>query len=196
VRRIIHSRQSPAIIVAVLALIAALAGTAVAGPGADTSAFTKAKSKKVANKQITKRAPTLHVASADVAGTAHTDIKNGLAANSPAGTGFFDVVSVPLAAGKYIVFGRAVVTGNTGTTQNNQCRLLVGGSVIDTTSFGVESGFEKRYSIDLHGIAGPGSSTTAQLQCDNPGGGAGDITVSDVRITTLSVFNATETILP
>jgi hypothetical protein len=50
-------RPSPAIIVAVVALVAALAGTAIAGPGAETSAFTKAKAKKVANKQINKRLP-------------------------------------------------------------------------------------------------------------------------------------------
>jgi hypothetical protein len=43
----------------VVALIAALAGTAVAGPGASTSAkaVTKAKVKKIANKQINKQFP-------------------------------------------------------------------------------------------------------------------------------------------
>ena len=50
-------RQSPAIVVAVVALVAAVAGTAVAGPGASTSAVTKAKVKKIANKQINKRIP-------------------------------------------------------------------------------------------------------------------------------------------
>jgi hypothetical protein len=55
--RIFHLRPSPAIVVAVLALVAALAGTAIAGQGATTSAVTKAKVKKVANKQINKRIP-------------------------------------------------------------------------------------------------------------------------------------------
>jgi hypothetical protein len=55
--RISSIRQSPAIVVAVVALVAAVAGTAVAGPGASTSAITKAKVKKVANKQINKRIP-------------------------------------------------------------------------------------------------------------------------------------------
>jgi hypothetical protein len=50
-------RQSPVMVVAILALVAAVAGTAVAGPGASTSAITKAKVKKVANKQINKRIP-------------------------------------------------------------------------------------------------------------------------------------------
>jgi hypothetical protein len=56
-RGITGVRLNPALIVAVLALIAALAGTALAGPGAGTSAITKAKVKKVANKQINKRLP-------------------------------------------------------------------------------------------------------------------------------------------
>jgi hypothetical protein len=50
-------RPSPAIIVAVVALIAALAGTAMAGPGAETSKITKSKVKKIANKQINKQLP-------------------------------------------------------------------------------------------------------------------------------------------
>jgi hypothetical protein len=69
-------RPWPAIVVAVVALVAAVAGTAVAGPSATTSALTKAKVKKIAKKQvnklapgiandeITKRAPGLSVASA------------------------------------------------------------------------------------------------------------------------------------
>ena len=61
------SKPSPALIVAVLALVAAVAGTAIAGDdlGATTSKLTKKKVKKTANKQITKRAPGLSVANAD-----------------------------------------------------------------------------------------------------------------------------------
>jgi hypothetical protein len=44
-------------LVAVLALVAAVAGTAIAGPGASTSAISKSKVKKIANKQINKRLP-------------------------------------------------------------------------------------------------------------------------------------------
>jgi hypothetical protein len=53
----IRSRPSPAIVVAVLALVAAVGGTAVAGPPASTSAVTKKKVKKIANKQIAKQLP-------------------------------------------------------------------------------------------------------------------------------------------
>jgi hypothetical protein len=62
-------RPSPAIIVAVVALVAALAGTAVAGPGATSSKLTKAKVKLVAQKQARKvlkqEAPNLTVGAAN-----------------------------------------------------------------------------------------------------------------------------------
>lgn len=52
--RIRRSRRSPAVAVAALALVAALAGTAIAGGGATTSAISKATVKKIANKQANK----------------------------------------------------------------------------------------------------------------------------------------------
>ena len=52
--RIMRNRPSPAIIVAVVALIAALGGTAVAGPGAESSAINRAKVKNIAAKQANK----------------------------------------------------------------------------------------------------------------------------------------------
>jgi hypothetical protein len=64
-RRIANSRPSPAIVVAIVALVAGLAGTAVAGPGAETSAVTKKKVKKIANRQINKRLPWGTAAIAD-----------------------------------------------------------------------------------------------------------------------------------
>jgi hypothetical protein len=69
---IFKSRPSPAIIVAVAALVAALAGTAIAGPSASTSAVTKSKVKKIANKQIDKRFP---VGSENIADAAVTTPK-------------------------------------------------------------------------------------------------------------------------
>jgi hypothetical protein len=52
-RRLMHSRPSPALIVAVVALVAALAGTAVAEQA--TTSVSKKKTKRIANKQIDKR---------------------------------------------------------------------------------------------------------------------------------------------
>ena len=67
-RQLKLGRPSPAIIVAVVALVAALAGTAVAGPGAGSSAITKSKVKLISQKQARKvlkqDAPGLEVGSA------------------------------------------------------------------------------------------------------------------------------------
>jgi hypothetical protein len=59
-------RPSPALVVACLALVAALAGTAVAG-----GVLTSKKAKKIANAQITKRAPGLTVKNAATAGNVY-----------------------------------------------------------------------------------------------------------------------------
>ena len=60
---------SPALVVAVLALVAALAGTAVAGSDARSS-LSKQKVKTIATKQINKLAPGLSVEHADTAASA------------------------------------------------------------------------------------------------------------------------------
>ena len=79
---------SPALIVAALALVAALAGTAVAGPDAGTSALSKKKVKKIATKQINKLAPGLSVANADTLDGLHASAF--LQASCPDGTLFHE----------------------------------------------------------------------------------------------------------
>ena len=63
------SRPSPAMIVAMIALVVALAGTAVAAEP-PTRAISKSKAKRIAIKQINKLAPDLSVAHASTADTA------------------------------------------------------------------------------------------------------------------------------
>jgi hypothetical protein len=67
-------RPSTTMIVVAIALTGVLATTAIAGPGAITSTLTKSKvkaiAKKQANKQISRRAPGLSVASAQTAQSA------------------------------------------------------------------------------------------------------------------------------
>ncbi len=70
-RRIWSARPSPTLVVAILALVAAVTGAAVAQPAAK-KAVTKKKVKKIATKQINKLAPGLSVANADTAGDANT----------------------------------------------------------------------------------------------------------------------------
>jgi hypothetical protein len=65
-------------IVAAVALIFAVAGTAIAGPGSISSKISKSKVKKIAKKQIAKAAPGLSVAKAASADTAaNADAVNG-----------------------------------------------------------------------------------------------------------------------
>jgi hypothetical protein len=60
-------RPSPALLVAAAALVAALAGTAAAGPVAK-KAVTSKKVKKIADKEIKKKAPNLSVKNSDQLG--------------------------------------------------------------------------------------------------------------------------------
>jgi hypothetical protein len=76
-KRVIR-RPSPAMIVAIVALIAALGGTAVAG-----GFITKKKAKNIANNVVTQRAPGLAVGSAKTADSAkNSDALGGLGASS------------------------------------------------------------------------------------------------------------------
>src|SRR5215211_2535000 len=80
-------RPSPGLLVAVLALVAAVAGTAVAGPAATTSKLGKKKVAKIADQEINKLAPGLSVAHAESANSAihantATDAENAASADS------------------------------------------------------------------------------------------------------------------
>jgi len=95
-------RQSPALILGVIALIAALSGTALAG-----GFITKKKAKKIANNEITKRAPGLSVAHASTADSAGVANKVG-----PLSAGKFDY-RASIGAGRTTIgtFGNLVITG-------------------------------------------------------------------------------------
>ncbi|MGH2990727.1 MAG: hypothetical protein ACRDMA_12875 [Solirubrobacterales bacterium] len=64
-RRFRQARPSPALVVAIMALVAALAGTAIAADPAANTAISKKKTKKIVKKQINKLAPGLSVNNAD-----------------------------------------------------------------------------------------------------------------------------------
>jgi hypothetical protein len=81
-----RGRTSPALIVAILALVAAVAGTAVAGPGAVSSKITKKKVTKIADKEINQLASGLNVNSAKTADSAKS-AANVLAAEVANGCG-------------------------------------------------------------------------------------------------------------
>ena len=116
-----RSRPSPAMVLAVFALLFAMVGTAVAGPDALTRAITKSKVKKVsakqANKAIDQRASGLSVANANTANTANT-VANGAVTAPKLGVIVTRVAEVDVADG-------------TGNATNATCqpgeRLISGG---------------------------------------------------------------------
>jgi hypothetical protein len=112
-KSISRKRPSAAMIVAVVALSLGLGGSAIAGSGVLTKKQVKTVAKTVANKQITKRAPGLAVASAksaDTAGratnvhSANVDADGTLLGSVPAGA-----TSQRVGAGTYrVTFTRGV----------------------------------------------------------------------------------------
>jgi hypothetical protein len=104
-RRMMRLRPSPAIVVAVLALIAGVAGTAVAGPSADTSALTKKKVRKqinklapgIANAEIDKRFPVGTTGLADGAVTT-PKLASGALSAGKLGNVVARVIEIPLPA--------------------------------------------------------------------------------------------------
>jgi hypothetical protein len=63
-KRAFKSRNSPAIVIAIFALVAAVAGSAIAGPPTSRK-LTKSKVRKIADKEIVKKAPGLTVGKAN-----------------------------------------------------------------------------------------------------------------------------------
>jgi hypothetical protein len=98
----VFRRPSPAMVVAIVALIAALGGTAVAG-----GALNKKKVKNISNNQITQRAPGLSVASAKSADNATTATR----AQGPVGWAAVSSTGV-LLAGNNVSQGNITQVGN------------------------------------------------------------------------------------
>jgi hypothetical protein len=136
-------RPSPALIVGILALVTAFAGAAMASdPVASTSALSKKKVKKIADKQITARAPNLSVAharSADSAASADTansanaadtaaeagnaGLLQGAGLNSiAAGDDAFIEQCNPTSGGPFIQCGGA--NGGAAVTPSRQAKVL------------------------------------------------------------------------
>ena len=132
-------RFAPAMVVAALAGLACAGGVATAGPDATSSAITKKKvkkvSRKVANQEIDKRAPTLSVGNSEkLANLAAAQI--GPAASVDSGvditlTGDFQVVlstELTTAASSRILATGVVELNTTGGDDDvGRCHLRIGG---------------------------------------------------------------------
>jgi hypothetical protein len=124
---------SPGILVAVLALVAALAGTAVAGTDATTSAINKKKVKSIAAKQINKLAPGLSVASAETADSADSATRAQNATNATNAT------------------NAQRATNATNAQNASNARAVDGNSVVDFRLNGT-SPIAERQILDLGGL--------------------------------------------
>jgi len=141
----VFRRPSPAMLVAIAALIVALGGTAVAG-----GVLNKKKVKNISNNQITQRAPGLSVShattadsatnagSATAGGTAFEAFRDAGPANitgTTAGTATPVATLSGLPAGSYVITAKNVVD----TTQNSDilvhCRLTAEGDFDESTSW-------------------------------------------------------------
>jgi len=131
-RRIMDRAPSPAIAVAVLALVAAVAGTAVAGEPASTSKLTTKKVKKIAKKQakkqITKLAPGLSVASAAQVDTLQVDPENVPAAAS---LGAAPEITL-LTYGPFTVYGKCFDDGAAQIDGEVYIKTTTAGAVLDS----------------------------------------------------------------
>ncbi len=110
--KLFSARPSPAIVLAVVALVFAMAGSAVAGTDGLSSKITKSKVKKIAKKQINKAAPNLSVAHADTADQA-TNATNATNATT-AGIGLSPVAYATVDATGDVIEARSrgVADGN------------------------------------------------------------------------------------
>jgi hypothetical protein len=175
--RLRQARPQPALVVAVVALVAALAGTAVASdPVATTSAINKKKVKKIANKQIDKRAPDLSVASAESADNAAT-ADSATTAQSAArlaglAPGSINVASQGFGGGSGCDPGTDTVCASTQLQQPRRSDVLV----LAAGTFWGNAGATGRCTVDLVNPAEPsvqievGQATATHTSSDSGDG--------------------------
>ena len=142
--RILRARPSPAIIVAVVALVAAMAGTAIAGPDASTSKLTKSKVKKIANKQAGKQiAALLPIGSAELAVINTRTQTQTVPPNGFNGTR----ITANCQSGERIISG--------GSRSGNNTQVLIG------ESFKQGDGWE----VLAHNFSGANQQVTVEAYC-------------------------------
>src|SRR5262249_9249313 len=180
-------RPSPALVVAIVALVAALSGAALAAP-VSNKGVSKSKAKKIANKEIDKRAPGLSVAHAETAGNADTvgnrsandlQTSSGFGSNpqqiADLGATFQSVVTANITThntGRVLATASAELTGGAGTRA--QCQIVlngVAGLQYETTFAAAAS--ESTVAINYAQPDLPAGTYTGTLQCKDLTGAVG-----------------------
>jgi hypothetical protein len=208
-RRIVNSRPSPVIVIAILALVAAVAGTAVAADPVATTSVSKKKVKKIARKQAEKffnanigKASVAHAATADSANTANT-ANTANAANAafstfhdggidmPSSVGTIGTLNIPK-AGSYVINAKLWALDVSATNATSGECTLSAGADSDTTKFdalGNSTDDTESVALQLvHTFSAPGSVVLACT--DN---GIGDMQAFDTKITAVQVAELTNT---
>ena len=203
-------------VVACLAFSFALAGSAVAGTEAVTSTLdrkemkqVKKVAKKQANKQITRRAPGLSVASsvnaqnavnadsATLAGTAlQTFRDDSVAAPATTPGQNWTLLSAIVPAGSYVLTGKATVDNNetTGPVEI-RCFMRVGSEVLDRANLGlgIQPGDEDIGPFMVTSVHSSPTPFTVVLECTNQGNAAGDTAAQDRKIVAYPVADVVST---
>jgi hypothetical protein len=176
--------QLPALVVAIVALIAALGGTVFAG-----KLLTKKKAKRIADREITRLAPTLSVAKAKGADSAGVANKVGpLGATSvdfraPSGTGRSTITTID-----GLILEGSCPSGNTlfevssaTTGAFHSAALPDTGTPISVNDPGLQPGEHRSVNQSagteavgtLHFLTSDGAQVTMSFQTqDDPGGGS------------------------
>lgn len=188
------SRPSPAMVVAVVALVFAMGGTALAVVGLNGK--QKRQVRSLANQQINKRASGLSVAKAKSANQADNADTVGNAAVSsftigrsttgscdPASTAFVDCGTVKLdlpRSGRILIVATAGFDGaNSATGYRGDCRLTADGTVVgpqvsngSSTGTGVGFNGNQQATTALSAVTGPLQAGTHDLSltCNQAGG--------------------------
>ena len=177
-KRLRIQRPSPGTIIAMTALVVAVGGTAIAGPLANKSALSKSEkkqTKKLAQSEIQKAAPTLSVANADtVDGLDATALKVVSAATVNIAlvslTGAYTPVATvnitTQAPSRILATGSVEMTGDT-SDERAQCKLVidgVSGPETETTFDDINTNNEAVVSMDFS-VSRPAGTYTATVQC-------------------------------
>ena len=192
-RRLRQARPSPALIVAILALVAAVAGTAVAEQ-ATTSKVTTKKVKKISKKQATKYfnanigdASVAHADTADTAGTGRSTFKDG-ATQIPAPS-TTTVLSLDVPAGSYLFIAKGVLAkaGNTLIS----CTTTAGADSDTSLSHIAADANDTIVNTVVHTFDAAG---TTEFACQNPAGNP--LFVTNAKLTAIPFAELENTAAP
>lgn len=109
---------------------------------------------------------------------------------APAGFGYFNVASLPLGPGRYVILAKASIENDNPADLGVviTCRLAAG-AIEDRSSVGLQDSdlLNDFGDVALQLAVTLNATTTVNLECTNGGGSAGDTDVDHRRITAIRV---------